>query len=366
MNEIEAERTFFFFFEKRGGNRLVDTATSNGYSFQFLRSSPRLYTLREIERGGMGNSMKKKGKKVKGENEKFEDVFEREVDDVVLMEEETVVCCSKTKTTSLPSRKSFANEGFTRLVRDENCRKGVLIGATPKSELKMIYSSGETENCNFEKVHEIRITALDTSRNQVFSGGRDNIVAVYDRKTRKCVSRCKIPRNLVTDACFCGENTVAQVGEDLSLKIWDTRDMKKPSQIFRGYKYFALSVCTLVENTTVVTSSTGHNGKGCELRVWDLRTGNVACKLKSHKQPTTCVSQVSQSHVLSGSSDGTVRLWDISSKSSSVLDVQDLGSPITSLDCLKGQSVSVAGTEDGSVWLLRHVNKTPLSSLFNN
>ena len=32
--------------------------------------------------------------------------------------------------------------------------------------------------------------------------------------------------------------------------------------LFRGFKYFALGVCTLVENRTVATSSTGHTVGG--------------------------------------------------------------------------------------------------------
>lgn len=38
--------------------------------------------------------------------------------------------------------------------------------------------------------------------------------------------------------CFCFRT---QVGEDLTLKVWDTRTMHKPAQVFGKYVYFALA-----------------------------------------------------------------------------------------------------------------------------
>lgn len=314
----------------------------------------------------MGNSMKKK-KEEEEENQRFEEILDDSVEDVVLRKREWI-CCSKRQTSA--SCKYWKSEtGFTRLAYVQNDTDNCYIGATPKCEMKMMYP---TKTESFETIHRIQITALAARDRLVFSGGRDCVVGVYDKNMKTCISHVKIPRNLVTDACFCGENVVAQVGEDLTLKLWDTRDMKKkPSQLFRGYKYFALGVCTLVEDKTVVTSSTGHNGNGCEIRVWDIRKGDMF-KLKSHKQPTTRVARVSHNHFLSASADGSVRLWDTSlsndgaSSSKCVLGVQDLGSPVTSLDCTGGNSaVAVAGTEDGSVCLLHHIGKVSLSSLSN-
>ena len=53
-----------------------------------------------------------------------------------------------------------------------------------------------------------------------------------------------------------------------------------------------------------------------------------------HKDKATCVSRVSQSRFLSGSADGTVILWDINQPlgRKCMLDIEDVCSPVTSLD----------------------------------
>ena len=334
----------------------------DGYCQRFLNSSIIQSLLLQEGREKMGNSITRRKEKKK--NERFDEILADSVEDVVLMRRsEDWACCSKKEITS--SDEGWKQEiGCTRMTYVQNGKYDSFIGSETNCEIFMMGPDKEPV-ANFEQIHRIRVTALTANDKILFSGGRDCVVGVYDRETRKCISRCKIPRNLVTDACFCGENTVAQVGEDLSMKIWDTRDMqKKPSMLFRGFKYFALGVCTLVENQTVVTSSTGHTVGGCEIRIWDIRKGGVMSKLSSHKEAATCVSRVSQSRFLSGSADGTVFLWDINQSlgPKCIIGIEDLGSPVTSLDCFGGRCA--VGTEDGSMYLLRYVGKHSLADSY--
>lgn len=239
------------------------------------------------------------------------------------------------------------------------------------------------ERARATKIHDSRITGLCVPRGRdddyVCTGGRDNAVCVVDIATLKTIRSVRIPRNLVTGMCSIDENTIAQVSEDLSLRVWDVRIFqRKAVQTYRGYRYFALDVAASTDGRILLTSSKGDNGNGCEGMVWDRRRASSQHGdsepmhiLRGHTQSTPACSFLNNANdfVLTASHDATVRVWDLARKGECVCCSDDLDDPIECVavvggdcrgdakDCSSRETVCAVGTQSGAISVLEYSAK---------
>ena len=236
--------------------------------------------------------------------------------------------------------------------------------------------------------HTLAVTAVAASADGaiVATGGRDCTVRLWDAATRQETANVHISQNVVTCASFCdsggsgetaedhtndadaaaaaaaaGGKILAQGGEDLRVRLWDTRTKGALRCVGEagGYVYFPLALS--VKGTLLATASKGFNGEGCEVREWDLRKDTMPIlkrTLKGHAQDATGVVFLKNGLLASASKDGTVRLWqprdynnNNDSGASSALDVwASGGSSFTSLVVIKpsekdgAQRIAVADT----------------------
>jgi WD40 repeat protein len=177
---------------------------------------------------------------------------------------------------------------------------------------------------SFDALHEYSINALALSEDETrfATGGRDAAVCLWDvsRPGAPALSAGKTPRNLATDMVWLpgSGGCFAQASEDLTVRVWDARlPLKNPVQTLTGFTYFALALAASPDGHTLLSSSKGFNGEGCEGRVWDLRLSKQRLLLKGHKQDAAGCTFVADGTggllAATGSKDGTVRLWDLDS-----------------------------------------------------
>lgn len=171
--------------------------------------------------------------------------------------------------------------------------------------------------------HELSVSAIALSEDggQAMSGSRDSSLRVWDVAAGSCAARCHVSRNVVTClAWVAGEgHLVAQGSEDLRLRLWDVRTLSQPAAQMEGaYVYFPLCVATV--GHYVITGSNGFDSTGCELRIWDRRTNKQPLgALAGHAQAVQGVAVVAGGGggggllACSGSKDGQLRLWDVTS-----------------------------------------------------
>ncbi|KAL1515460.1 hypothetical protein AB1Y20_002084 [Prymnesium parvum] len=96
---------------------------------------------------------------------------------------------------------------------------------------------------------------------------------------------------------------VASAGADGMVKLWDARQVKPAGQVQTGNAVYALAM----SRGTLISS--GYDGI---VQLWDIRMGSVslAASLQAHRAPVRALVVESKT-VWSGSTDGTVRCWDL-------------------------------------------------------
>ena len=169
------------------------------------------------------------------------------------------------------------------------------------------------------KGHELTVSAiaLDDANAQLCSGSRDSTVRLWDVATGATVSRASVSRNIVTCMAWVpGERLVWQGSEDLRLRLWDVRTWQQPAAVLEGYVYFPLACAC--DGHYCLTGSNGFDSVGCELRLWDRRSLKQAVHtMDGHEQAVTGVALLgggaagSRPRAVSGSRDGSLRLWDL-------------------------------------------------------
>jgi len=96
---------------------------------------------------------------------------------------------------------------------------------------------------------------------------------------------------------------LASAGADGMVKLWDARQVKPAGQVQTGNAAYALAT------GQDVLISAGYDG--C-IRLWEARAGTarIAASLQAHRAPIRSLL-VENGTICSGSSDGTVRCWDL-------------------------------------------------------
>jgi len=96
---------------------------------------------------------------------------------------------------------------------------------------------------------------------------------------------------------------VASAGADGTVKLWDARQVRAAGQVQTGNAAYALSA------GQDMLISAGYDGS---IRLWETRMGamRLAASLQAHRAPVRALL-VSEQVLWSGSTDGTVRCWDL-------------------------------------------------------
>ena len=92
--------------------------------------------------------------------------------------------------------------------------------------------------------------------------------------------------------------------EDRSVRVWDVKSGKE-RRTLRGHRDLVNSIAFSPDGRRLVTGSYDKS-----VRVWDVATGDVRV-LSGHIGPVWTVAWIGPEQVVSGSSDGTVRLWTL-------------------------------------------------------
>lgn len=138
------------------------------------------------------------------------------------------------------------------------------------------------------------------------SGGADGTIRHWNLITGACEHAIDTKASPVRSVAVSSNGLYAISGhESGTIGVWDIRKGKRLKE-FTQNKGPVLSMAVSHSRPIVVTTS------GQNIRVWNLGRGEILHTLRGHKTDVTsvCIDQMNR-FVLSGSAQGTLKIWDI-------------------------------------------------------
>ncbi len=157
-------------------------------------------------------------------------------------------------------------------------------------------------------VHAVCITRND----KIVSGSEDGTIRIWDREGNQ-IALCEGHESRVTVVCVSHDGKIVSGSDDGTIRIWDKRG--KQLAVCKGHGGCITAVC--VTGTGKIVSASRDNA----VRVWDMR-GDLWCNgwgkqdsllavCQGNENAITTVCATGNGPIVSGSSDGSVRIWDI-------------------------------------------------------
>lgn len=194
----------------------------------------------------------------------------------------------------------------------------IQVAFSPDATHIVSTSDDETVRCDLQHgtVQKIAmpwlgpIFSYSPDRTRVVTGDNEGNICLRDAETGESVHEIKgAHTSRITSVAFSPDGTCVMSGsKDTSIRVWDTRSGDLIGSPLTGHTKDITSVTFLPGRSQVIVSSSGDG----TVRVWDINTSDSTESLSGGH--TKAVYSVAFSpdgkHLVSGSEDRTLRLWD--------------------------------------------------------
>ena len=176
----------------------------------------------------------------------------------------------------------------------------------------------ETGQCkNTLMGHQASVRCLEIHEDLVVSGSYDTTAKIWSISTGQCIRTLQGHFSQIYAIAFDGER-IATGSLDTSVRIWDPKDGYASITVFSH-------VSLLINNRNCLAILQGHTslvgqlqmrqntlvtgGSDGSVRVWSLSSYSPIHRLAAHDNSVTSL-QFDDSRIVSGGSDGRVKIWD--------------------------------------------------------
>ncbi|KAI9922887.1 hypothetical protein PsorP6_000325 [Peronosclerospora sorghi] len=168
---------------------------------------------------------------------------------------------------------------------------------------------GECRNYNELSGHKNAVLEVQWTYDNahLVSASADKTVRIWDAETGERVKKFMGHKSTVNSCCpvTSGPTLIVSGSDDCTTKLWDVRS-KRAVKTFEN-KFQVTAVCFSADNSHVIAG-----GLDGDIKLWDLRKGEVSMVLQGHADIVTSVSlSPDGSYLLSNAMDSTVRKWDV-------------------------------------------------------
>jgi WD40 repeat protein len=200
--------------------------------------------------------------------------------------------------------------------------KTVLTGSEDKTARLWDAETGQEKAKLEGHADDITSVAFSPDGKTILTGSDDGTARIWDAQTGKEQASLKGHTGPVMSVCFSPDGKrFLTGGMDSTARIWDAQTGKE-KVAFRGPTGGIVSACFSPDGKTVLAAS-GHRSSDkyqipdlltnplLTARVWDAETGQEVAAFRGHIQRLTSVAfSPDGKTILTGSKDGTARLWD--------------------------------------------------------
>ena len=199
-----------------------------------------------------------------------------------------------------------------------------VVSGGANGNLRLWNVDSDTYDAKSLEGHSGRIVSVMFSPDgkRVLSASSDGTVRSWDVESASSVGELSIgQRDMVMSVAFSLDGTRAVSGSfDGTLRLWDVESGSAIHQPLTGHQDRVMSVAFSPDATRIVSGSYG------ALRLWDAERGEpIGEPLMGHNGMVVSVAfSPDGTRIVSGSYDGTVRLWDVESGSAIGMQLKEL------------------------------------------
>lgn len=209
----------------------------------------------------------------------------------------------------------------------------------------------------------VPLTGVAAAPSLVATSGKDGLIKAWDPSTASCIARLKGHKGEARAVCIAEtpeSHLLASAGRDRSVRLWDVRaGGGGPVAVFSGkdgHEGWVHDVAMCAGPRPRILSCGGDK----IVRVWDLTTMRLEAVCRGHQYRvwTVAAAPLGQ-YAVSGSTDSTVRCWqldDTSAYSSALKDDkthgvawEGHGDSVLAVSVARNSSFAVSASENGSV-----------------
>mmetsp|Transcript_28538 Transcript_28538/g.71728 ORF Transcript_28538/g.71728 Transcript_28538/m.71728 type:complete len:535 (-) Transcript_28538:703-2307(-) len=211
--------------------------------------------------------------------------------------------------------------------------------------------------------------AVSTDGRYLASGGEDKYVRIWDARSDKLIQRFKGHRDHVTCLAFRKKSAQLFSGSaDRTIKVWDVNELAYTETLF-GHQGPVTAIDAMFKERALSV------GSDCSCRLWKV-VEESQLVFRGHSASIDALAMLNESNWVSGSEDGSLRLWSVSKKRPTFTypTAHHLESPrligpatpwITALAARTNTDLAVSGSDDGYVRFWRcSIPEKRISPLF--
>lgn len=243
-----------------------------------------------------------------------------------------------------------ANEGVVYSVAVAKNGEVAITGAADGVVRVWDLPDGTLRSALRSHTHRIYSLALSSDCRYVLSASHDRTVKLWDLTLGELRRTFLGHAGSVNSVAFArDESRIASGASDGTVRVWqlDAEDSPAPTLRHSGWIH---AVALAADGLLAVTA-----GQDRVVRAWDAASGRMIRELKGHQGPVTAVAfDARLGRVVSGSHDGSLRIWRLDDDGSE--ELAGPGDPISVVALFRDNTHALCGSSDGTVllWDLEH------------
>lgn len=209
----------------------------------------------------------------------------------------------------------------------------------------------------------VRSAKFVARKNWVITGSDDMHVRVFNYNTLERVHQFEAHSDYLRSIAIHPTQTfILTSSDDMLIKLWDWEKKWTCTQVFEGHTHYVMQiVINPKDNNTFASCSLDRT-----VKVWNLGSSSPNFTLEGHEKGVNCIDYYyggDKPYLISGADDRLVKIWDYQNKTC----VQTLEGHAQNISCVAFHPelpIILTGSEDGTVRIW-HANTYRLESTLN-
>jgi len=166
--------------------------------------------------------------------------------------------------------------------------------------------------CETQKREKQSIGSIKVLPNEILLCGRGKLIDAYDLNKGVFVKSLVGHSDSVQCVDILSDGRIVSAAWDRTIKVWNLNSGQCKQTIMNAVHSGSVLCMLVLANDILVTGS----DETCYIiKVWDLRTKKLVKTLIGHQGIVSCLSSISDDKICSGSWDGTIKIWNLTSTS---------------------------------------------------